>query len=197
MTDRLDATRLAQLFKEARTHNAWQARDVPDALLRELVETLRWGPTSANCQPARIVFVKSQAAKARLKPLLGPNNVDKTMAAPVTAIVGMDMAFYEHLPRMFPHNLTAKSWFEGKPDHIAATALRNSSLQGAYLILAARALGLDAGPMSGFDNAGIDKEFFTGTTIRSNLLCNLGYGDPAGLHARGPRFAFDEMASII
>lgn len=197
MSDRLDAAALAQLFTNARTHNAWQARDVPDALLRELVETLRWGPTSANCQPARIVFVKSQAAKARLKPLLGPNNVEKTMAAPVTAIVGMDMAFYEHLPRMFPHNPSARSWFEGKPDHIAATALRNSSLQGAYLILAARALGLDAGPMSGFDNAGIDKEFFAGTTVRSNLLCNLGYGDPAGLHVRGPRFGFDEMASIV
>ncbi|HRD79016.1 MAG TPA: malonic semialdehyde reductase [Hyphomicrobiaceae bacterium] len=187
---------LRQLFLDARTHNKWQPREVPDALLREIVDHLRWGPTSANCQPARIVFVKSAAAKARLKPFLSANNTDKTMAAPVTAIVGHDLRFYEHLPRMFPHNLTARSWFEGKADHIAATAMRNSSLQGAYMILAARAHGLDCGPMSGFDNAGVDREFFPEGTIKSNFICNLGYGDPAGLHARGPRFSFDEMAQI-
>jgi len=196
MTTRLDPTALKQLFTEARTHNKWQAKDVPDSVLRELVELMEWGPTSANCLPARIVLVKSAAAKARLKPLLGPNNAEKTMAAPVCAIIGMDLKFYEHLPRLFPHNQTAKSWFEGKPEHIATTAMRNSSLQGGYFILAARALGLDAGPMSGFDNAGVDREFFAGTEVKSNFLCNLGYGDPAGLFARSPRLGFEELARI-
>ena len=196
MTGKLDAAALAQLFHDARTHNNWQTRDVPDALLHQLVDTLKMGPTSANCSPARIVFVKSAETKARLKPHLGEGNVAKTMAAPVTAIIGHDLAFYEHLPKLFPH-ANARVWFAGKPDHIAATAFRNGSLQGAYLILAARALGLDCGPMSGFDNASVDTEFFAGTEIKSNFLCNLGYGDPAGLFPRSPRFSFDEMAKII
>ncbi len=147
MPTKLDAAALGQLFFDARTHNTWLPQEVPDSLLRELVDTLKMGPTSANCSPARIVFVKSPEAKARLKPLLDEGNVAKTMAAPVTAIIGHDFAFYEHLPKLFPH-ANARAWFAGKPDHIAATAFRNGSLQGAYLILAARALGLDCGPMS-------------------------------------------------
>jgi 3-hydroxypropanoate dehydrogenase len=196
MTTRLDAAALSQLIVDARTQNKWQARDVPDALLKELVDLVKMGPTSANCSPARIVFVKSKEAKERLKPLLAPGNVDKTMSAPVTAIIGHDMNFYEHLPRLFPH-ADAKSWFVGKPEHIGMTAFRNGSLQGGYLTLMARALGLDVGGMSGFDNAGVDKEFFAGTAVKSNFLCNLGYGDPSGVMARSPRFTFDEMATII
>jgi 3-hydroxypropanoate dehydrogenase len=188
---------LDQLYRSARTNNKWQAKDVPDSLLRELVDLAKMGPTSANCQPARFLFVKSPEAKLRLKPFLSPNNADKTMQAPVCVIIGYDLQFYEHLARLFPHNLSARTWFEGNEAHIATTAIRNGSLQGAYLILAARALGLDTGPMSGFDNAGVDKEFFAGTTVKSNFLCSLGYGDPAGVHPRGPRFAFDEMAKIL
>ena len=188
---------LDQLFRSARTNNKWQQKDVPDSLLRELVDLAKMGPTSANCQPARFVFVKSPEAKQRLKPFLSSNNAEKTMQAPACVIIGYDLTFYEHLPRLFPHNLSARTWFEGNEANIMTTALRNGSLQGAYLILAARALGLDAGPMSGFDNAGVDKEFFAGTPVKSNFLCSLGYGDPAGVHPRGPRFAFDEMAKIL
>jgi len=195
MTPHLHPNALAQLFTEARTHNAWQDQDVPDALLRDVVDLMRWGPTSANMSPARIVFVKSPAAKARLKPLLMEGNVEKTMAAPVTAIIGHDLDFYEHLPRLFPH-ADARSWFAGKPEFIATSAFRNGSLQGGYFILAARALGLDCGPMSGFDNAGVDAAFFPDSRIKSNFLCNLGYGDPKGLFPRSPRFAFDEIARI-
>jgi 3-hydroxypropanoate dehydrogenase len=197
MSRRIDAAALDQLFLAARTHNKWQARGVPDSLLMELVDVMKVGPTSANCSPARILFVKSQAAKERLKPHLSEGNRDKTMAAPVTAIIGYDLKFYDHLPKLFPHNKAARSWFAGKEEHARTTALRNGSLQGAYLILAARALGLDTGPMSGFDNAGVDREFFAGTDIRSNFLCSIGYGDPAGVRPRGPRFSFDEMAKII
>jgi 3-hydroxypropanoate dehydrogenase len=196
MSNAIDASALAQLFTEARTHNAWQAKPVDDALLRQLTDVMKMAPTSANCSPARIVFVKSAEAKAKLKPLLAPGNVDKTMGAPVTAIIGMDMAFYEHLPRLFPH-ADAKSWFVGKQAHIEATAFRNASLQGGYFILAARALGLDTGAMSGFDNAGVDAAFFAGTQVKSNFLCNLGYGDAKGLFPRSPRFTFDEMAKIV
>ena len=192
---KLDSHALDQLFNNARTQNKWQPKDVPDSLLHELADLMKMGPTSANCSPARIVFVKSAAAKARLEPLLSEGNRAKTMSAPVCAIIGSDQEFYEHLPRLFPH-APAKTWFVGNAPHIEATAFRNSSLQGAYLILAARALGLDAGPMSGFDNAAVDAAFFRDTKIKSNFLCNLGYGDPAGLFSRSPRFAFGEFCSI-
>ncbi|KVO68985.1 nitroreductase family protein [Burkholderia ubonensis] len=191
----LSDSALDQLFLTARTHNAWQDKPVDDALLHRLVDIAKFGPTSANSSPARFVFVKSPEAKARLKPALSEGNLAKTMAAPVTVIVGMDMAFYEQLPRLFPH-ADARSWFAGNDALIQATAFRNSSLQGAYLIMAARALGLDAGPMSGFDNAAVDAAFFAGTTVKSNFLVNLGYGDPAGLFPRCPRFDFDDIARI-
>ena len=197
MPNRLDADVLNQLFLEARTHNAWQPKDVPDSVLKELVALMSTGPTSANCQPTRLLFVKSEAAKQRLAPFLSDSNRPKTMSAPVCAIVGFDLRFYEHLPRLFPHNQTARSWFEGKADHVHTTAIRNGSLQGGYLILAARALGLDTGAMSGFDNAGVDREFFPEGHVKSNFLCNLGYGDPKGLFGRSPRFAFDEMAMVL
>ncbi len=196
MSHALDDAALAQLFLDARTHNAWQKKDVPDSLLVRLVDTLKMGPTSANCSPARFVFVKSEAAKERLKPFLSAGNLEKTMAAPVTAIIGNDLEFYEHLPKLFPHT-DAKSWFTGKPDHIRETAFRNGTLQGAYLILAARALGLDTGAMSGFDKAGVTKEFFADTKIEANFLCNIGYGDPSKLLPRHPRFSFDEIAKVI
>ena len=197
MAGRLDAAALGQLFRDARTHNAWAKKDVPDGLLQELVNLMAMGPTSANCEPARILFVKSEAAKQRLSPFLSSNNRSKTLAAPVCAILGYDLRFYEQLPRLFPHNPTARSWFEGNDATIQTTAMRNGSLQGAYLILAARALGLDAGPMSGFDQAGVDREFFPDGTVKSNFLCNLGYGDPAGLFPRSPRLSFDEIARIL
>lgn len=197
MSNHLADAALDQLFGAARTQNAWQQKDVSDSLLQEVVDLAKMGPTSANCQPARFLFLKSPAAKQRLKPHLSSSNAEKTMRAPVCAIIGYDLAFYEHLPRLFPHNPAARSWFDGNPAHIATTALRNGSLQGAYLILAARALGLDAGPMSGFDNAGVDKEFFSGTTVKSNFLCSLGYGDPSGVRPRSPRFDFSEMASVL
>ncbi|ODS01257.1 nitroreductase family protein [Methyloceanibacter methanicus] len=187
---------LAQLFHDARTHNAWQDRDVPDALLRELVSLVLLGPTSANCSPARFVFVKSREAKARLKPFLSEGNRDKTMQAPVCVILGNDQDFHEHLPKLFPHT-DAKSWFAGKPQKIAETAFRNGTLQGGYLIMAARALGLDCGPMSGFDPAGVDAEFFAGTNVKANFLCNLGYGDASALRPRSPRFDFDQVARIL
>ena len=194
MTHRIDDAALRQIFLDARTHNKWRSKDVPDSLLKELVDIMKMGPTSANCSPAHIIFVKSKA-KERLKPHLEEGNKEKTMQAPVCAIIGYDLKFYEHLPKLFPH-ADAKSWFEGKPDFIKTTAFRNGTLQGAYLIIAARALGLDCGPMSGFSNEAVDKEFFAGTDIKSNFLCNVGYGDPAGLMSRSPRFAFDEMAKI-
>jgi len=183
---RIDEAALDQLFREARTHNGWQARPVADELLREVVDLAKMGPTSANASPLRIVFVRTKEGKERLKPALAPTNLEKTMAAPVTAIIGHDLAFYELLPRLFPH-ADARAWFVGNEPLIETTALRNGTLQGAYFILAARALGLDCGPMSGFDNAQIDAEFFAGTTIKSNFLCNLGYGDPAKLFPRSPR----------
>ncbi len=188
---------LDQIFLQARTHNKWQDKPVPDDLLRQIADVMKMGPTSANQSPARIVFVRTPEAKKRLEPHLSEGNRAKTMAAPVCAIAGYDLKFYEHLPKLFPH-ANAKSWFEGAPEpFIEASAFRNGTLPGAYLIIAARALGLDTGPMSGFDNAGVDREFFAGTSVKSNFLCNLGYGDPAGLFPRSPRFTFDEMASII
>ena len=196
MLSALEPKALDQLFRTARTHNAWQPRDVPDDLLRQLVDLFKMAPTSANCSPARVVFVKSVAAKARLKPHLMQGNVDKTMQAPVTAILGTDYRFYDHLPMLFPH-ADAKSWFTGDKAFADLSAFRNSSLQGGYFILAARSLGLDCGPMSGFDNNAVDREFFADTEVKSNFLCNLGYGDSSGLQARSPRFAFDDMARII
>jgi 3-hydroxypropanoate dehydrogenase len=188
---------LDQIFLEARTHNKWREEPVPDELLRQLVDTMKMAPTSANQSPARFVFVKSAEAKKRLEPLLSEGNRAKTIAAPVCAIIAYDMEFYEHLPKLFPH-ADARSWFKGKPEAaIEASAFRNGTLQGAYLILAARALGLDTGPMSGFDNAGVDREFFAGTSYKSNFLCNLGYGDPSGVHPRSPRLTFEEMAKIV
>lgn len=196
MNTTLNQPALDQLFTQARTHSAWQDKPVSAAQLEQLYQLAAMGPTSVNMQPARFVFVQSPAAKARLKPHLSEGNVEKTMAAPVTVIVGMDTEFYEKLPVFFPHADT-KPWFVGKPDFIASSALRNSSLQGAYLILAARALGLDTGPMSGFNNAGVDAEFFSGTAIKSNFLINLGFGDASHLHPRGPRATFAEAAQII
>jgi len=191
-----DERSLDLLFRAARTHAKWTNRPVDPALLRQAWDLARMGPTSTNCQPARIVFVASPAAKERLKPALAPGNVDKTMAAPVTAIIAEDREFYERLPVLFPH-ADARSWFVGNEALITATAFRNASLQGGYFILACRALGLDCGPMSGFDQAKVDAEFFAGTKVRSNFLINIGYGDPAGLHPRGPRLAFDEACTIL
>ena len=196
MAEPVNSTALDQIFNGARTHNAWLPRDVPDALLHRLIDLTKMGPTSVNCSPARIVFLKSVDAKARLKPHLMDGNVDKTMKAPAVAIIGTDHHFYDHLPKLYPHT-DAKSWFVGNKDFADVSAFRNGTLQGGYFIMAARALGLDCGPMSGFNNAGVDAEFFAGTEIKSNFLCNLGYGDPIGLHPRSPRFAFDEMARII
>jgi 3-hydroxypropanoate dehydrogenase len=194
--DKLADACLDQIFGAARTHNVWLERDVPDALLHEIVDLAKLGPTSANSSPGRFLFVKSHAAKERLKPHLSAGNRDKTMRAPVCAIIGYDLTFHHHLPKLFPHT-DARSWFEGDDAKIFDTAFRNGTLQGAYLIIAARALGLDCGPMSGFDNAGVDREFFAGTTIKSNFLCNLGYGELSALKPRSPRFDFDEMARIL
>jgi 3-hydroxypropanoate dehydrogenase len=188
------------LFRHARTHRAWVDKPVSDTLLEAAWELAKMGPTSANCSPARVVFVKSPAAKKRLEPCLSRGNVAQTMAAPVTAILAYDLAFPELLPRLYPQE-DARSWFAGNDELIRATAFRNGSLQGAYLILAARALGLDCGPMSGFDNAKVDAAFFPDSTVRSNFLVNIGYGDPDGapkkLEPRGPRLAFDEACRIL
>jgi 3-hydroxypropanoate dehydrogenase len=192
----LDPATLDLLFRSARSQNAWQDKPVADNLLVELHDLMKWGPTSANCWPLRVVFVKSPEAKARLLPLLMEGNRAKVAAAPVTALLGMDMAFYEQLPTLFPHT-DAKSWFVGNDALIEATAFRNSSLQGAYLMLAARALGLDCGPMSGFNASAVDEEFFAGTAVKTNFICSLGYGDPTGLFPRSPRPEFDEVCRIV
>lgn len=197
MSSILDQSVLNQLFDEARTHNAWQNRPVSDELLHKIYNSMRMGPTSANCSPARIVFVKSAAAKEKLKPAVSGGNLAKTMAAPVTAIIAYDMQFYDQLGKLFPHEPTARSWFDKDEQTAFMAAFRNGTLQGAYLMLAARAFGLDCGPMSGFDNALVDQVFFAGTAIKSNFLCNLGYGDPAGLFPRHPRLSFDEACSIL
>lgn len=191
MAQELDQAALEQLFFEARTHNSFRDEALPESLLAKVYEVARWAPTSANCLPMRVVYVISQEAKEKLRPALAEGNLEKTMAAPATAIIGHDLEFYEQLPRLFPHT-DARSWFVGKAKHIETTAFRNGSMQGGYFILAARALGLDCGPMSGFDNAMVDAAFFAGTAVKSNFICNLGYGDPAGLHPRGPRLAADE-----
>lgn len=186
---------LDQLFRSARTHNAWRDQPVSDEQLHALYALMKWGPTSANCSPARIVFLKSDTAKKKLEPALDEGNRAKTMTAPVVAILAQDLAFYEKLPYLFPHT-DAKPWFEGKPEKIEVTAFRNATLQGAYLMLAARAIGLDCGPMSGFDNARVDALFFNGTPLKSNFLIALGHGDPSVLFPRSPRLAFDEACRI-
>ena len=195
MSDIFTDAALDQLFRTARTQNAFQDRPVEDSQLRALYDLLKWAPTSANSSPARFVFVKSAEAKQKLAPALSEGNLAKTLAAPVTAIIGFDQDFHEKLPYLFPH-ADAKSWFDGPREGRHEAAFRNGTLQGAYLILAARALGLDAGPMSGFDPAKVDEAFFAGTAIKSNFLVNLGYGDPSGVFPRLPRLSFDEAARI-
>lgn len=191
MTDNV----LDTLFRSARSHNGWLNRSVDESTLLALYELVKWGPTSANCCPMRIVFVRSDEGRARLRPWLSPGNVDKVMGAPVTAIIGYDLAFHEQLPRLFPHRPELRASFEG-PDnthHAEQTAFRNGCLQAGYFIMASRALGLDCGPMSGFDMEGVDKAFWAGTTVRTNILCNLGYGDPEKLFGRLPRLDFNEV----
>ena len=192
----LGAAPLAQLFTEARTHNAFLAAPVPEELLREAVELAKMGPTSANQQPLRVLFLRSEEAKERLKPALSPGNVDKTMAAPVTAILGYDVEFYDKLPRLFPH-ADARSWFAGKPEFAARSAFQNGTLQVAYFILALRALGLDAGPMTGFDPAKVEAEFFPDGKTKANVIINIGYGDDAKLFPRSPRLSFEEMVKFV
>ncbi len=197
MSKFLNDAGLDLLFRDARTHNAWQDEEVSDVLLEAIYDLAKLGPTSANCSPMRVVYLRSPEAKARLKSALSAGNLDKTMAAPVTAIIGHDLEFFERLPEIFPHAPDARTWFAGKPEHIETTAFRNGSLQGAYFIVAARAVGLDCGPMSGFDNAAVDQEFFPDGAIKSNFLCNLGHGDPKGLFPRSPRLEFDDACKII
>jgi 3-hydroxypropanoate dehydrogenase len=207
----LSDTALDALFRKARTHNAWLDKPVSDDLLRKLYDLMKWGPTSANCCPARILFLRTPEAKRRLAPALAPGNLEKTMKAPVAAIIAHDIKFYEQLPRLFPHKPGAREWFSNSPELAEITAFRNGSLQGGYFILAARSLGLDCGPMSGFDNAKVDEEFFPAGKVktesdqevpllghvRSNFLCNLGYGDPSKLLPRSPRLEFDEVCKLL
>ena len=183
------------LFLDARTYNSWLEKPVSAEQLQTIYNLMKMGPTSANCCPARIIFVQSKEAKERLKVALAPGNVEKTMAAPVTAIIGYDCEFYEKLPQLFPH-ADARSWFAGNEELIESTAFRNSSLQGAYFLIAARAVGLDCGPMSGFDNNVLDREFFSGTSIKSNFICNIGYGDKTTLYPRSPRMGFEEVCKL-
>jgi 3-hydroxypropanoate dehydrogenase len=192
----LNQEALNQLFLDAHTHNTWQNRDVPDDLLHKLYDVFRMGPTAVNCCPARIIFLKSKAAKEKIKPALAQGNLAKTMAAPVTAIIGYDLHFYEKLSTLFPNAPNAKSWFDQDEQAAFTSAFRNGTLQGAYLIVAARALGLDCGPMSGFDNALVDQLFFAGTSVKSNFICNLGYGESSGVYPRNPRLNFDEACRI-
>lgn len=189
-------TALATLLEEGRTYSAWIDKEVSDAQLHRLYDLTKWGPTSANSSPLRILFVRSLAAKEKLLACMSEGNLEKTRAAPVNAILGMDMAFYEKLPQLFPH-ADARSWFVGKPKLIETTALRNASLQGGYFILAARALGLDCGPMSGFDAEKLNAAFFAGTTVKANFVCNLGYGDKSTLRPRLPRLSFEEACRVL
>jgi 3-hydroxypropanoate dehydrogenase len=192
----LGAAALAKVFTEARTHNAFLGKPVPDALLVEALDLAKMGPTAANAQPLRVLFLRSAEAKERLRPALAPGNLDKTLAAPVVAIAGYDLEFYEHLPFLFPH-ADARSWFVGNQAFAERTAFQSGTLQVAYLLLALRAVGLDTGPMAGFDPAKVDAEFFPDGKVKSNVLINIGYGDDAKLFARSPRFAFDQMAKIL
>jgi 3-hydroxypropanoate dehydrogenase len=211
MGARIDDAALDTLFREARTHMKWQPRPVSDETLRDLYDILKLAPTSANASPARFAFLRSKEAKERLRPALAPLNVEKTMNAPVTVIIAYDLKFYEQLPKLFPHSPGIAALFMSNPEMADATAKRNSSLQGAYLMMAARALGLDCGPMSGFDQAKVDEEFFAAGKpcfgcdqeffpeghVKTNFLCNLGYGDPGALHERLPRLPFNEACSIL
>jgi 3-hydroxypropanoate dehydrogenase len=211
MNEQLSEEGLNLLFRQARTYSHWLDKPVSDETLRALYELMKWAPTSANTNPARILFLRTPEAKQRLLPALASGNVEKTMAAPVTAIIAYDLHFYEHLPKLFPHNLSYRDMFANAPELAETTARRNSSLQGAYFILAARALGLDCGPMSGFDNAKVDEEFcgagqelapneqefFTVSGVRSNFLCNLGYADHTKVHPRNPRLNFDEACKLL
>ncbi len=192
----LDADSLDLIFRVAHTHNAWLDKPVSDDMLRAIYDLAKMGPTSLNTSPARFVFVRSREAKERLRPALSPGNLDKTMAAPVTAIIGYDEEFYEHIGFLFPQRRAARDRFAGNPANAHETAVRNGTLQGAYFLMAARALGLDTGPMSGFDAARVDSEFFAGTKVKSNFLCNLGYGDATGVYDRQPRFAFEAACRI-
>jgi 3-hydroxypropanoate dehydrogenase len=184
------------LFRSARTQNKWQDKPVSPTLLMAVYDLMRWGPTSANVSPARFLFLVSKESKERLKPHLMPGNVDKVMTSAATVIIGYDLNFAQHLPRLFPHAPNAKEMFS-EPTFAQTTAFRNGTLQGAYLIIAARALGLDCGPMSGFNNDGVDKEFFPDGSVKSNFLCAVGYGDPSGVFPRSPRFSFDEVCRIL
>jgi 3-hydroxypropanoate dehydrogenase len=202
---------LDQIFRKARTYSAWLDEPVTDEIIRQTYDLIKWGPTSANSCPARFLFIRSKEAKERLRPTLAPGNVDKTMSAPVTVIVAYDLLFFEKLPKLFPHSPAMRDLFASNPQLVEVTAKRNSSLQGAYLIVAARALGLDCGPMSGFDNAkldeeffgagkeceGCEQEFFPAGHVKSNFLCNLGYGDPSKLFPRSPRLEFTEACSLL
>lgn len=196
MSEKLAEAALDQLFRSARTYNAFLPKPVSEEQLHALYELAKFGPTSANSSPMRVVFVKSEAGKEKLKPFLSEGNRAKTLAAPVTAIIANDHEFYEKLPQLFPH-ADARSWFVGNQEMIDRTAFRNATLQGAYVIMAARSLGLDCGPMSGFDNAGVDQAFFAGTSVKSNFLINIGYGDASrDLFPRSPRLSFDEACRV-
>jgi len=211
MAEALPDTALDTLFRKGRTFSSWQPRPVADDTLRDLYDLLKWAPTSANASPARFAFIRSKEAKERLRPALAPLNIEKTMTAPVTVIVAYDLKFYERLPKLFPQNPGMAKLFQDNPDMVETTAKRNSSLQGAYMIMAARALGLDCGPLSGFDHAkvdeaffaagqpcfGCDQEFFAEGHVKSNFLCNLGYGDPAKLFPRLPRLTFSEACTLL
>ncbi len=192
----LDQAGLNKILQEARTHYAWQDKPVPESLLQQIYEVARMGPTSGNSNPMRVVFVTTPEGKKRLLPGLKPGNVDKAMAAPATAIIGTDMEFYKHIPRLAPHNADRVKAYEDDPDLTYRAAFRNATLQGAYIIIAARALGLDCGPMSGFLHDVVDQEFFAGTAVKSNFLINIGYGDRSKLRPRGDRFAFNEVCQI-
>ncbi|MEH6799566.1 MAG: malonic semialdehyde reductase [Halopseudomonas sabulinigri] len=195
MHESLDQSALAQLFTEARSHNGWLDKPVPDSLLEQLYNLVKMGPTSANCSPARFVFVRTRQGKELLKPCLSSGNLEKTINAPVTAIVAFDNRFYDALPELFPHG-DARSWFTGSPELIQETAFRNSSMQAAYLIMAARSLGLDTGPMSGFDTKALDQAFFNDSQWKSNMLINLGYGDSSKVFERLPRLAYSKTCIL-
>ena len=185
------------IFSNARTYNDWQKKDISNKILNELYNLMKFGPTSANCSPSRIIFIKSPDAKERLTPFIIESNLEKTMTAPVTAIIAFDVDFHKHLPKLFPHDLDAQNWFNYSQEVAYTNAFRNSSIQGGYFIIAARMLGLDCGPMSGFDQNGLDKEFFPNSNIKSNFLCNIGYGDSTNIFKRSPRFEFDEVCEIL